>query len=56
MHPAAPVEVTERFAPNLRPGGKPTRVDLRYKVQMGGERGELSMRLPPPACGLRGWW
>ncbi|PSC70111.1 C4-dicarboxylate ABC transporter [Micractinium conductrix] len=32
VHPAAPVEVTERFAPNLRPGGKPTRVDLRYKT------------------------
>ncbi len=32
MRPPAPVLVEERFAPSLRPGGKPTHIDLHYKV------------------------
>lgn len=32
VHPPAPVRVEERFAPSLRPGGKPTRIDLHYKT------------------------
>ena len=32
VHPPAPQPVVEPFAPELRPGGKPTKIDLHYKV------------------------
>lgn len=32
VHPPAPQHLSERFAPELRPGSKPTRIDLTYKV------------------------
>ena len=32
MHPPAPQRLVEAFAPELRPGSKPTKIDLHYKV------------------------
>ena len=33
VHPPAPVRVVQPFPPSLRPGSKPTRIDLHYKVR-----------------------
>lgn len=51
VHPPAPVSMEERFAPSLRPGGKPTRIDLHYKV--GGLAGVPAPLLLMLACADR---
>ena len=32
VHPPPPQPYSERISPDLRPGGKPTRIDLHYKA------------------------